>query len=134
MVLGSLGKQLWFAQLDLFQAFDKTDEAFGLGLEAGEDFRVGEPSALVEQLIDLGKEDPFGEQVAVAITEDHLQLFDRPQRAPRARTQADETNRARIEALRELQHVDEIFQDAGHAAVVFGGDDYEAGSLEDAVG
>ena len=48
--------------------------------------------------------------------------------------QSDETNGALLEAFRKRQHVYEIFQDAGHAAIVFGRDNDQAVGGENRIG
>src|ERR1041385_6939936 len=122
------------AQFHTFDALDEFDEAGGLRSQALKNLVVGEPSLGVKEFANFGQKDALRVNERVAVAEDGLQLFPRAQRAPHAVGQAYETNRAFIKTLRELQHVDEVFQNAGDAAVVFGRHDDEAGRFQNGVG
>jgi hypothetical protein len=72
-------------------------------------------------------------RMGIAIAKDHLKLLDRAEPAPHAGRLADECDGLAIEALGELEHVDEIFQHARERAVVFRGDDMQALRVEHAL-
>ena len=122
------------AQFYLIEAFDEVDETLGLGLEAGKEFGTFQTVGFIEQGIDMRDKNALGIDEGVAVAEDGLELFDGPERAPDAGGDADEAHGTLLEALGELEHVYEIFQDARDAAVVFGREDDETGGFEDGVG
>ena len=122
------------AQFDLVDAFDEGDEAIGLDSQAVQEFGVVQPAGVVEVGMDVRDENALGINEGVAVAEDGLKLFNRPQRTPDAGGDTDEAHGPFLEALGKLEHVDEIFQDAGDAAVVFRRDDDETGGPEDGVG
>ena len=116
------------------ELFDEGDETGGLSFEAFDEFGLVESVLRVEQIVDLRQKDAFGIEVSVAVGKQLLQLFDRAQGAPGAGREPDETDRPALQAFGELQHVDEIFEDTGEPAVVFGTDDDQAGGIEDRLG
>ena len=122
------------AQFFSAQAFHKADEPRRLGSQSFLNVRTGEATGFIQELVDSGHEDALGKNVGIAVAEDGLQLFDRTQRAPNPGGQADETHRPPLEAFRERQHIDEIFQDAGNAAVIFGRHDYQSIGSENGIG
>lgn len=113
-------------QFYAFEFFDEVDVAGGLFAEAVDEVGVFEAAGVVEEAIDAGHEDAFGVDEAVAVAEDLLELFDGAEGAPHAFGDADEADGTPFEAGGEFEHVDEVFEDAGDAAVVFGGHDDEA--------
>ena len=122
------------AQLRLLQTLDKIHKALRLFAQAFEQFGIVQPSVFVQQGIDLRQENAFRKNVGVAIAENGLQLLDGPQRAPDSRGESRETNGTMLEALGKFQHVHEILEHAGNAAVVFGRDDVQAGRLQNRFG
>lgn len=58
--------------------------------------------------------------MGITTAEDGLQLFAGTQRTPDTRRQPDKTARAVLKTFRERQHIYEIFQDPGHASLLFG--------------
>src|SRR5439155_26383987 len=110
---------LCWPKLHPFLPLDKVEEALGLVLESVGDFGVFEDALGVEQVVDSWQENPFGIEQSVAIAKDHLELLDRAQRAPHPGAQSDEADRLLLEALGELEHVDEILHHTGQPAVVF---------------
>lgn len=86
------------------------------------------------RLLICGRKTRSGYRKALRYRKICWELLDGPQGAPDAGAQADEAHGPALEALGELEHVYEIFEDAGEAAVVFGRDDDEAGGLEHGVG
>lgn len=121
-------------QLFLTQLFNKVHEAGGLSLKALGNFIVGEFARGIEQLADAGHEDTARKNECIPITEDGLQLFDRPERTPDSRGQPDETNWPMFEAFRKGQHVDEVFQHTWDTAVVFRSNDDDAIRCENLIG
>src|ERR1035441_2244383 len=122
------------AQLDLLYSLDELHKAFRLRLEPLEQLGIFQAARVVEQVIDLGQEDPLGKQVGIPIAENGLELLDWPQRAPYPGAQAREADRPFLEALRELEHVYEVFHYAGDTAVVFGRDHVQPRRPQDGVG
>src|SRR5262245_63736840 len=106
------GKFLRRTEFDLFQALDKFNESLGLVSQAVENFRVGEASLVVEQVVDLREKNAFGVKISKPVVKHELQLLDRPQCPPHAGGQPNEAHRTVLEALREFQHINEIFQNA----------------------
>src|SRR5262245_50877241 len=121
-----------FLQLNTLEALDKIDEAFGLSFETGHELGIFQASLAVEQLVNSGKEDAFWKDEGISICKNSLELLDWAQGAPHAFCQADEADGAMLKAFGEVEHVDEVFQYAGEAAVVFGGDDYQTFGLKHA--
>src|SRR5882762_2628623 len=118
----------------MLQALDELNESASLRAQAFRDGRVGEVAVLVEKLVYLRQEDTPWIEKGIAVTKYHLQLLHRPQGAPHPGAKAHKTDWPLVETLRELQHIDEVFQDARNAAVVFGSHDDQSSRSEDAFG
>ena len=83
-------------------------------------------------IVDLRQENAPWITRRIAITENLLKMLDRPQPAPDSRRQTGETHGPILKTLRKLQHVYEILQRAGQAAVVFRHDDVQTGGFRTA--
>jgi hypothetical protein len=117
----------------LFQFFHEINESSGLLAQAVKQFGIGQTPVCIQQTVDLRQENALRVDERVAITKNPLELLDGPQRAPNAGRDARETNRPAFETLRKFQHVDEIFEHARNAAVVFRRDDVQSGGLQNTV-
>ena len=106
-------------EIGFLQSLNEINEALGLGFQAVENVRLGQAAIGIEEAGNLGNEDAIGINKGVAVAKNMLELLHGTKRAPDAGREADETNRPALEALRELEHVDEIFQNARDAAVIF---------------
>src|ERR1039457_4091713 len=122
------------AQFLLLQTFDELHKASRLLAKTFEQFGAFQPAMVIQQMSDSRQKDAFGKNVGIAIAKKLLKLLDGSQRAPDARRDACETGRTPLEALREFQHINEILEHAGNAAVVFRRDDMQPGRLQNRVG
>src|SRR5262249_30680312 len=128
------GQSCRSSELHAFHPFDKLDKAGGLLADAFLNLRVGEFALVSDALTHPRQEHAFGIDEGIAIAEDRRELFDRAQGAPHPRGEADETHGALLETFRELQHVDEVFEHARHAAVVFRRDHNQSLGLQHPLG
>src|ERR1017187_1611585 len=87
------------AQLDLLYSLDELHKAFRLRLEPLEQLGIFQAARVVEQVIDLGQEDPLGEPAGIPIAENGLELLDWPQRAPYPGAQPCAADRPFLDAL-----------------------------------
>src|SRR2546425_6869179 len=106
------------AQFDCLQFFDEINKAIRLRLQTIQQFRVFQPAVGVEQVVDRGEEHAIRINERIAVNEDGLELLNGTQGAPHPCRQANKAHRPIDETLRELEHVDEILQHTGNAAVV----------------
>src|ERR1700722_2586122 len=119
------------AKLLFSEAFDKVDVTLRLGFETAQQIGVGQSALIIQETVDARHKDPDGIDEGIAIAKNLLELLNGPECAPDTGGKADKTHRALFEAVGKFQHVDEIFQDAGHAAVVLRRDNDEAVGFED---
>src|SRR5205809_5713 len=76
-------------------------------------------SAIVQQIVYLWKKYALRIEKGISIAEDKLELLDWPQRSPNACAQSYKTDRPTFKAFGELQHIDEVLEDARNASIIF---------------